>query len=198
MRSAEMIQTLSRILTSSHPAPMLSPVLAAVRIVNSRARVRFLPPRAPNPGSLAARRRAAPRVLDLAHLGARRQELGKMAGPAARVLAPAVAAVGRPIQNGLHAAAEPAGGLRLRRPDRFDHLHHQRRVDRLHREVADDRIGVGLKRRRPLGRVLLVSPAGWCAAMYAVAASLNFSAFAFSRAAVCFASRRTSIGSSPW
>ena len=47
-------------------------------------------------------------VLDLAHLGARRQQLVEMAAPARRILALAIAAHRRPIEHGLDAPAQPA------------------------------------------------------------------------------------------
>ena len=70
-------------------------------------------------------------MLRLAHLRTRRQQLVEMAAPACRIFAMAIAAHGGPIEHGFDAAAQPVCGLRLLRPERLDHLHHQRDVDRV-------------------------------------------------------------------
>lgn len=49
--------------------------------------------------------------------------------------------------------------LGLGLPDWFQHLEHQPNINRLHRQLAEDRIGISLKRSAPLRLVLLIAPA---------------------------------------
>ena len=77
---------------------------------------------------------------------------------ARRILTFAVAAHLGKVQDAFEAPAHAACRFRLRRPDRSQHLLHEARIHRLHRQRADDGIGVGGKRRAPLPCVLLVTP----------------------------------------
>jgi hypothetical protein len=76
------------------------------------------------------------------------------------VFALPVASRRRPIEHALDPPTHPACRLRLRRPDRLQHLHHQPHIDRLDGQGAKDRVDVGMQRARPLRRVLGVFPAG--------------------------------------
>lgn len=99
-------------------------------------------------------------VLDLAHLGARRQQLVEMPAPSRWILPLTKAAHRRPIEHGFDSAAQSRGRFRLLRPQGLDDLHHQRGVNAVNRKRPDCRLGVRLKRRAPLRRVLGVAPAG--------------------------------------
>ena len=138
---------------------------AAVRIGNSSARAAMPSCSRKPPGRPVARRRAVRRDVRLAHLGARRQQLVQMAAPARRILAAAISSHLGQVQDALDPPADAACRFWLRRPDRFQHLEHERGVDRLHGQSADDRIGVGGKCRAPLRRVLAVAPSGAVRAM---------------------------------
>ena len=151
MRAAGTVQVLSSKSISSQRAPITSPVRAAVRIGKFE--------RAGRDALLLAQARQEGRqlgigqggmVLDFAHLGARRQQFVEVPAPARRVFAVAIAAHLGQIQNAFEAPAQAACRFGLRRPDRFQHLEHKAGVHRLHRQRADDRIGIGGKRRRPL------------------------------------------------
>ena len=83
-----------------------------------------------------------------------------MAAPARGVLALAIAARGRPVENGFNATAYAAGCFRFLRPDRLKNLQHQSRVDCLDRKRSDNGIGIGRQRRAPLRGVLAIAPAG--------------------------------------
>src|SRR5215472_7364662 len=78
----------------------------------------------------------------------RRQQVFDVAAPARGVLALPVAA-DHPIKHTFDPAANPARRLRLGLPNRFEDLHDERRIDGVDRKIADDRIDIGLKRRRP-------------------------------------------------
>src|SRR5262249_20454688 len=84
----------------------------------------------------------------------------QVTAPTRRVVAAAIAAHGRPIENVLNASAHAIRGFRLFVPNRLDHPEHERGVDRSYRQLAYDGIGAGLERRHPLGGVLGVLPAG--------------------------------------
>ena len=71
-------------------------------------------------------------VLDLANLVTGRQQLIEMAAPARGVLALAVTTHRCPVDDRLDTAAQPARSLGLRVPDRFQHLHDEPDIDRLH------------------------------------------------------------------
>src|SRR4051794_3883522 len=81
-----------------------------------------------------------------------------MSPPASRIFALAQASDLRPIQDSLNAPAQTARRLRLRRPDRLYHLHHERHVDGLHGHLAEDRAAIGVERVHPLLAVLCVAP----------------------------------------
>src|SRR5262249_51594066 len=99
-------------------------------------------------------------VFDPPHLGARRQQLIEAPAPSGWVLARAISAHLRPIQDGLDTPADAARSLGLRRPDRLQDPEHERSIDDLHRETANDGLGIGGERRLPLRRMLGVAPAG--------------------------------------
>lgn len=99
-------------------------------------------------------------VLDLPDLGPLRQQVLKVPLPAGRVLAAPVTASRCPIEHGLNAPPHPCCRLGLRGPDRLQRLHHQAGIDRLHWQVAEDRVGVGCQRGGPLRCVLVVASAG--------------------------------------
>ena len=99
-------------------------------------------------------------VLDPADLGFLRQQVFQVAAPARRVLAGAVAARRRPIEDAFNSAAHPARRFRLHRPYRLDRAQHEPDIDRLHRQAAEHGIDVGIEGRRPLRGVLGVAPAG--------------------------------------
>src|ERR1700724_2066146 len=98
-------------------------------------------------------------MLDPPHLGLFWQQIFEVAAPTRRVLALSIAARRSPIENAFDPAAHPACGLGLDCPDRLDHLHDEPYVDRLHRQRSEDGIDIGAERRRPLRRVLRISPA---------------------------------------
>lgn len=60
----------------------------------------------------------------------------QVALPARRVLSAAVTANRGPVQYGLDAATHAGCGLGLYRPDGFNRLHDQSRVDGTHRQMA--------------------------------------------------------------
>src|SRR5262245_33854949 len=68
------------------------------------------------------------------------------------------------IENLFDASADARGRLRLRMPDRLQHLHDQRRVDLIHRQVPKDRVGIGRKRVPPLLSMLQIPPSRLMAA----------------------------------
>src|SRR5262249_46974202 len=99
IRVAGSVQVLSSKSISPHRAPITSPVLAAVRMANSSARpdALLLAQAHQEARQLGAGQRRM--VFDPPHLGARRQQLIEVAAPARRVLARAIAAHLRPIQD---------------------------------------------------------------------------------------------------
>ena len=97
---------------------------------------------------------------DPMHLRFLRKQVLEMAAQASWVLTIAVPADLGPVQDPLNAAPNPPGGLRLGRPDGFQHLHDQPGVDGPNRERTEHRVGVGLKGIGPLLAVFAVSPAG--------------------------------------
>src|SRR5436190_14749255 len=99
-------------------------------------------------------------VLYRADLASRRQQLVDVASPAGWFITVAKAAGGRPIQHALNAATDALCRLRLNLPDRLNAFQHERRVDRVDGQLADDWIGVARERRAPLRPVLLIAPSG--------------------------------------
>src|SRR5438270_6000865 len=83
-----------------------------------------------------------------------------MPAPACRVVAVAVASHCCPIEDALDAATHPARSLRPLFPGRLYRFHHEPEIDRLYWQIAEMRIGIVLKRARPLRGVFLASPAG--------------------------------------
>src|SRR5215471_5812901 len=83
----------------------------------------------------------------------------EMAAPSCWVLSFAIDTRLRPIEDTLDASAKAAGRLGSRSPDRFEDLEHEPGIDRSHRQLADDRIRIGLERRLPLAGVLCTAPA---------------------------------------
>src|SRR5204862_1302412 len=75
------------------------------------------------------------------------------------VLAFAVAASRRPIQDSLNAATYPARRFGLLRPDRLDGFHDKADIDYLDGEIAEMRVHICIECPRPLGPVLRVAPA---------------------------------------
>jgi len=99
-------------------------------------------------------------MLNPLNLGAGRQEVIEVASPSGRVFSEAIAAGRRPVEHAFDPTPDPAGRLRLRGPDRFQHLHDKPDVDRLHRQLADRRVGEGGQRLPPLRLLLAAPPAG--------------------------------------
>src|SRR6516225_2372941 len=83
-----------------------------------------------------------------------------MAAPARRIVAGTVFTEFRPIEDDLNAAADPAGGVGLVLPDRLQAFEHQRRVDVLHWQIADDGMDVAIERVAPLLPMFRIAPAG--------------------------------------
>src|SRR5712672_4251852 len=98
-------------------------------------------------------------MLNAAHLGTRRQQVFQMAAPARRILALAIAARGRPVEDAFYPAAHPARGFWLLRPYRLDRLQHEPDIDDLHGKIAEHRIDIAFEGRAPLRGVLGVAPA---------------------------------------
>src|SRR6516165_6055946 len=88
-----------------------------------------------------------------------RQQVFEMALPPRWVLAHAIAAGRRPIQDALDAAAQPARGFWLLGPDRLEYAHDQCEVGRRDRQLTDYRIGITRQRCRPLRGMSRVPPA---------------------------------------
>src|SRR5271156_3796344 len=83
-----------------------------------------------------------------------------MAAPPGGVLTDAIAPHLRPIQYLLDPTAKSARRFRLCRPDRFEDFDNQTGIDRLDRQLANDRFGVRGEGRAPLRCVFGVAPAG--------------------------------------
>src|SRR5439155_14709594 len=96
-------------------------------------------------------------VLDLAHLGARRQQLVHMTTPPCRIFAIAIAAHLRTIEDAFDSSAQSTRGLRLCPPNWFQHLESQRGVARLDWKIADDWLRISGDRRLPLRGVLRIT-----------------------------------------
>ena len=92
-------------------------------------------------------------------LGERRKQLVKVPLPARRILAESVSPRFGPIQNVLDPPAQPARGLRFLGPDRLKDFQDQPGINVLNGQGADNRIGVALKRFRPLLGVRGAPPA---------------------------------------
>src|SRR5271170_5553079 len=83
-----------------------------------------------------------------------------MTAPPRRVLALAIAACRRPIEDRFNPPTHPACRLRLLGPDRLKHFHDQPDIDRLYRQRSEGRMDIGDERRWPLRRMLIVLPRG--------------------------------------
>src|SRR5262249_52394885 len=83
----------------------------------------------------------------------------EVAAPSCWVLSIAIDTRLRPIEDTLDASAKAARRLGPRSPDRFQDLEHKPGIDRSDRQRANDRIGIGGKRRLPLPGVLSAAPA---------------------------------------
>jgi hypothetical protein len=86
-----------------------------------------------------------------------REQIIGLATPAGWILP--VAKASGPVEDTLDAAAQPARGLQPRAPDRLQHLHNEPDIDRLHRQVAEDRASVRVQGVDPLGLMFGVAPA---------------------------------------
>jgi hypothetical protein len=84
----------------------------------------------------------------------------EMTPPPGWILARAMAAHLRPVQNRLDAAPHARRRLRPSRPDGFENLDYQSSIDRCDRQLANHRIHVGLQRRGPLSPMHGIAPAG--------------------------------------
>src|SRR6516165_5360055 len=84
-----------------------------------------------------------------------------MTTPAGRVLAGTVFAKFRPIEDDFNPATYTVRGVGLVLPNRLQHFEYQRRVNVLHRQVADDGINITLKRVVPLLTMLGIAPTGF-------------------------------------
>src|SRR5215469_15034900 len=138
--------------------------------------------------------RQCPVVLNTMDLRYRRQQVFDVARASALGSRPGGSRVSSPIQYPFDSGAQPGRRLRLGLPNRFVDLHDERRIDGLDRKIADYRIDVGLKRRRPFAHASGFSR--W-AAMYASAHSPNLIIFALAAWSRAFASRLAASGSSP-
>src|SRR5215472_14162501 len=95
---------------------------------------------------------------DAPYLGASRQKLVEVAAPLRGVLPLAQAQGFCPVQDRLDAAADTTGRFGLLGPDRLQNLEHESGVDRAHRQVTEDRVGVCDECVTPLLPVLSISP----------------------------------------
>ena len=95
-----------------------------------------------------------------ANLFSPRHEVFKMPAPPRRVLAFAITARCRPVNDRLNTTAHPARCFRLRVPDRLQRLHDEPDIDCLHGQVAEHGIDVGFQCRRPLRRMPRIAPTG--------------------------------------
>src|SRR5687768_16740758 len=86
-----------------------------------------------------------------------------MTAPACRIVAAAIAARGRPVEDTFDPAAHTRGGFRLCGPDRLKDLTDMAGFNRRHGQRADQWIDVGGECRRPLRAVLVVLPPGFMA-----------------------------------
>ena len=77
-----------------------------------------------------------------------------------RIRTLAVALADGVVEDVLDPRSHASGRLMLLRPDALEHLMHERGRHVTNEQVAEQGIGVGLKRRAPLGAVLHVAPAG--------------------------------------
>ena len=93
-------------------------------------------------------------MLYLCNLASGRQQVVEMAFPQRRIFAGAISARLRPIENRLYASPYSRRGFRLGGPYRFEDLHDQRDVDRLHRQWSEDRTDIGPECGLPLRDVL--------------------------------------------
>src|SRR5438105_235056 len=84
----------------------------------------------------------------------------EMSPPACGILSGAIAAGLGPVEHRLDPAAHSAGRLRLRGPDRLEHLQNESCINGGDRQLPNHRIDVGLEGRWPLRPMLCVAPAG--------------------------------------
>src|SRR5438445_642931 len=99
-------------------------------------------------------------MLDPADLRSLRQQVFQMPAPTGRVLALPVATRSSPIQYRLDPSSHPVRGFRLCMPNRLQRLHDEADIDRLNRQVTEDRVHITAECGRPLGGVLFATPAG--------------------------------------
>ena len=136
IRSAGTVQSLARRSNPDHRAPIVSPVRAAVKIVNSSARRNAaLVPQ----GGHEARHDAVGRgvmMLNAGDLAARREQLVEVTSPTCRVIAGPMSADGRPAQDRFDSPARPIGGLRLFLPNGLQNLQDERGIDRVDGKVV--------------------------------------------------------------
>src|SRR5262249_31365711 len=97
-------------------------------------------------------------VLDHAHLRALPQQMTELPLPSSPVLTGAITARLCPIEDALDAPTHAARCLRLRRPDRVQHLAHEGGVDLRNRQLADDREREASERTLPLLDGFAVAP----------------------------------------
>jgi hypothetical protein len=116
-------------------------------------------------------------------VGLLRQALGDALD---RIVARAMSSRLGPVENRPNALPNTPGRLRLRQPDRGERPQHIRGVDLIDASGAEVRVGVGLERVQPLGRVLLVSQDALCSSCTRSAASAKVGtvARAFRRSAI--------------
>jgi hypothetical protein len=129
---------------SSHLAPITSPVRAAVRMVNSRARA-----------AMPSRWRSS---TIKAGSSAYRQHMFEVPRPTRWIVTAAILAHGGPIQDGLNAPTHARHGFGLGLPVRLNALQHQPGIDIGHRQIADVGKDIALERRGPLRAMLGVLP----------------------------------------
>src|SRR6516225_3018715 len=83
-----------------------------------------------------------------------------MTAPTRRIFAGTEFTKFRPIEDDLDPAANTARGVGLVLPDRLQAFEHQRRVNVLHGQIADDGMDIAIKRIAPLLPMLGIAPAG--------------------------------------
>src|SRR6516162_11118254 len=81
-----------------------------------------------------------------------------MSSPPRGVLTGAVASNTGPVEHDFDPAPDTARGLGLSRPQRLEHFHHERGVDRLHWMSAENWRHVSGKRVGPLLKMLRMAP----------------------------------------
>src|SRR5436309_12958731 len=89
-----------------------------------------------------------------------RQQMIEVAPPPGWILARAIPAHLRPVQNGFDSPPHARRSLRSRRPDWLENGYHERSIDRRDRQPTNNRIHVGLQCRGPLLPMYRIVPAG--------------------------------------